>query len=260
MSLQCLENIKYMANQTAIDPDKIRNMILTDKRFYAFRDIMSWINYERVEGDILEFGVGAGVSLLMFAYFHHELISSAPHWLGDKNNQSYMRKIFGFDSFAGLPSGEGHMRWKSGMFGENYRHDHPFLKEGNKLKPEYIYQMFSIMGYESPELQVGLFDKTISKVIPSQISKAAIIHIDSDLYESCKTVLDSIEPILQQGTMIMFDEWFAFKGDPAQGESRAFREFLEQNTHLEAIEYKQYSHSCKSFIINERKAKDPLHC
>ena len=109
-------------------------------------------------------------------------------------------------------------------------------------------------GYEPPILEVGLFADTIPKTIPEKYNKAALIHIDSDLYESCKTVLAHIEPLIQDGTVIMFDEWFAFKGNPNKGEARAFREFLEVNPHIQAIPYKQYSISSNAFILHIKES------
>lgn len=55
--------------------------------------------------------------------------------------------------------------------------------------------------------------------------KAAVIYVDCDLYESAVTVLEFCRPFLQMGTVIVFDDWACFWGDPERGEKRAWREF-----------------------------------
>lgn len=47
-----------------------------------------------------------------------------------------------------------------------------------------------------------------------------------DLYESAIPVFNFIEPLIQEGTVIYIDDYFAgFKGSPATGPARAFHEF-----------------------------------
>jgi len=79
-----------------------------------------------------------------------------------------------------------------------------------------------------------------------------MIHIDCDLYESAKTVLSFITPIVQEGTIIMFDDWYQFRGNPDKGEQRAFREWLYDNPHLNSVEYVKQPPWANSFIISHR--------
>ena len=58
--------------------------------------------------------------------------------------------------------------------------------------------------------------------------------------------------VLSDGTMVCFDDWFMYKGNPNQGEQRAFREFLEAHPHWQAIPYQPYSVFCNSFILSRR--------
>lgn len=54
-----------------------------------------------------------------------------------------------------------------------------------------------------------------------------LVHIDSDLYSSCKTVLTAIDPYLVNGTVVIFDELVDYAGrypNWEQGEWRALQE------------------------------------
>ena len=46
-------------------------------------------------------------------------------------------------------------------------------------------------------------------------------------------VLEIVKPKLQQGTILMMDDWNCFGADNNQGERRALREFLEKNSNIE---------------------------
>jgi len=56
-----------------------------------------------------------------------------------------------------------------------------------------------------------------------------IAVIDSDLYESAVEVLDMLRSRMRVGTLLLFDDFNAFSGDPNHGERRAFREFEAAN-------------------------------
>ena len=43
--------------------------------------------------------------------------------------------------------------------------------------------------------------------------------IDCDLYESARTALDSMIPYVEDGCIILFDEWYAYRGIGAHGKS-----------------------------------------
>ena len=57
--------------------------------------------------------------------------------------------------------------------------------------------------------------------------KASIVHIDCDLYDSTKEVLNFIENIIILGTILIFDDWDSFKDEDVEnmGERKAFKEW-----------------------------------
>ncbi|HRF44076.1 MAG TPA: hypothetical protein PLD30_07515, partial [Candidatus Competibacteraceae bacterium] len=81
------------------------------------------------------------------------------------------------------------------------------------------------------------------------ITKARMVHIDCDLYESTKLALDFVASLMQEGTIIVFDDWFQFRGNPQRGEQKAFYEWLENNHQLQAVEYMREFPFRNSFII-----------
>jgi Macrocin-O-methyltransferase (TylF) len=122
------------------------------------------------------------------------------------------RQVFhGFDSFEGLPES-----WTVGA------------RTGS----------FSIGGRlpavrSNVVLVKGFFEQTLEQFVPACGKKVvAFMHIDCDLYSATKTVLDRLAPLLVEGTVIVFDEYFNYPGWQ-QGEFKAFAEFIASHGRLD---------------------------
>ena len=98
----------------------------------------------------------------------------------------------------------------------------------------------------------GWFDKTLNDETKEKlaISKAAIIWLDCDFYESTVPVMNFITDFVQNGTIIIFDDWFCFRGNPELGQQKAFSEWLERNPNIRASEFYKYGWTGNSFILN----------
>ena len=220
-----------------------------DARTTFFTYALQYLNWEAVEGDILEFGVANGKSLALLWRLHQESLRT---W-GYADEVCHKRRCAGFDSLAGLPAGGApHPRWAAGSFATNYLQGHPAMAFDEPVTAEGLFRLFKLCGLPRPELEVGWFNETIAKTVGHKYKKAALVHIDSDLYESAKCVLEGVAPILENGALILFDDWFMYKGNPNEGEARAFKEFLAQHREWEAIPYQTYSVFCNSFIMRKR--------
>lgn len=78
----------------------------------------------------------------------------------------------------------------------------------------------------------------------------------SYLFESAKLVLNFIRPLLVDGTIIIFDDWYTFKGNPNLGEQHAFKEWLDNNPGWIATQYHKEGVWCNSFILNKNISSD----
>jgi hypothetical protein len=109
------------------------------------------------------------------------------------------RRVYGFDSFEGLP--EPWWTRPRGMFAATA----PRLDLPNVT------------------LVQGLFEDSLPKFLPTWTGRAALVHVDCDLYSSTRACLLSMLPRCQVGTVIVFDEYWNYP-DFAQHEWRAWRE------------------------------------
>ena len=220
-------------------------MMERDIRSDMFRNATRFVDYEMIQGDIFEFGVYTGRSLALLAYYH-ELNKRDIHRL------NFTRRVVGLDSFEGLPGSDGHPRWKTGLFKTNHSF-HPICKDGEAVCPETVCTLFGKYKLPLPMIEVGRFETTLEALIPDKYSSAAIVHVDCDLYRSTKTVLTKMHEIFQEGTLLLFDDWFNFRGRVDKGEQKAFWEYQKAQAKWSFVEYQNYATFGKPFITNFKR-------
>ena len=207
----------------------------------------SFVTWNQVEGDYLEFGVykGASFAAAYHALHHHR----AKHESYGHSSAEYAHwkqtrpRFFAFDSFEGLPEGLGgrQVDYAPGAYScseAEFRSNIAGL--GVDLK-----DVVTVKGYYGQSLNRETKEK-------HSLRRAAMVMIDCDLYESTVPVLDFLTDIVSQGTILIFHDWFRFQGSPKCGEQRACREWLERNPHLELIEYWREGPQAVSFLVNLR--------
>jgi len=164
------------------------------------------------QGLALEFGVYKGTTVNHLA------------------KQDPKRRFFGFDSFRGLPEDWAGSRYSSVNF------------DRRGAKPAVQSNVTLIEGW---------FDDTLPKFLAREGGPIGFLHIDCDIYSSTKTVLDLAAPRLAPGAVIVFDEFFNYKGYE-QHEFKAFFEFVERFP--AAYRYIGYSGQQVSVVIDSMRA------
>jgi len=168
-------------------------------------------------GDYLEFGVSHGTSLLLM---HNELLRAKLNHV----------RLFGFDSFAGLPHDE-EGEWEAGRFMADY---------------EDVVQSLDThrVDWKRVALVKGFFGDTLTDALKAKhdLGKVSLIMIDCDLYSSTKEALDFCGPLILDEAVIFFDDWNPL-AKVNKGEKRAFDEFLRENPEFEAVATDVYSYT-----------------
>jgi O-methyltransferase len=180
----------------------------------------------QVPGDYLEFGLWRGKT------FNYAYRMMHRYRRGDM-------KLWGFDSFQGLPETGDHPDniWYKGQFACTRPEFESILRDRGFRRAEY-------------ELVEGFYSESLNDATHRRFSgrKAAIVYVDCDLYDSTIQVLDFVQPYLVDGSIICFDDYYNYKGDPEQGEQKALAEFLQKQTRVRVIPYMDYAPLGKSFI------------
>ena len=180
-----------------------------------------------VEGDYLEFGTYRGATFRL-AYRHATRLLDRP------------LRFRLFDSFQGLPHAAELGGWKAGDYAASLDEVRAAAREEGI--PDDVWQ--AIPGFYSETLTPELARK-----LADEGTRAAVAWIDCDLYESARDVLSFLTPLAVTGTLLCFDDYYAFRGDPAQGEQRALHGWLDANPSLDAVPYLNFGWHGKSFIV-----------
>jgi hypothetical protein len=243
MIKRLIRPIRMAAGRFALNPDSYIGAN------GALRTGASFIAWNQVEGDYLEFGVFRGASFSeafrMIEQQRRAVAREVPkspvfnQWLAAQP------RFFAFDSFEGLPDGDAtrQVDYEPGAYAcseSQFRAN--IAADGTDLN-----RVITVR---------GMYDQSLVPAVKSQhqLRRAAMIMIDCDLYESTVPVLDFITDLVGQGTIIIFHDWFRFKGSPQQGEQRACAEWLARNPQLELIEYWREGPQAMSFLVNMKTA------
>jgi hypothetical protein len=150
-------------------------------------------------------------------------------------------RFWAFDSFQGLPrprdideEGEG----REGLFACDQATFEQNLQSGSVD----LNRVVTVPGW---------YDETLTPTLKRQrgLRLASIVYIDCDLYHSAAAALDFITDLVETGTVLIFDEWLTFKGDPHRGEQRACAEWLARTPALSLQDWHFFGAYGKSFIV-----------
>lgn len=182
---------------------------------------------EKIDGAYFEFGVYEGSSLY------------AATQIEKKIHSAYQRHFYGYDSFD------------DGFKYFDDRDKHPFFKEGD-FKSSYDKTLRRFKGNDRVHLIKGYFEETVQgKNIADRYpgTACAIVFIDCDLMGPAKIALQYVRPALQPGSVIILDDYWAYRGDLSKGTAGALKDFLQDNPTIQVREYYNYGHGGKSFIV-----------
>ena len=86
-----------------------------------------------------------------------------------------------------------------------------------------------------------------------RIKRCRVAHIDCDVYKAAKASLDFISNVVEQGTILLFDEFHAHGARNDLGERRALKEWLEENPRLSVEKWHDYAAVSRAYILHVNK-------
>lgn len=203
-------------------------------------DGVAYVYSMAVEGDIAEFGCGAGRSAVALA------ASVA------LNNERYRNDIRGtkhlwyFDSFEGLPKARFEIDTKShhvstGLWGAGTSRG---LDQNRfeKMVARYLDQ-------SQWTVVKGWYKDSVPQLKGSL--RFAMLHIDAELYESAVDALTALfaRNMISKGAAIYFNGWDCNAADPETGERRAWREVVDRFK-IRFSDHGAYGISCHRFVVH----------
>ncbi|MDD5439163.1 MAG: macrocin O-methyltransferase [Candidatus Omnitrophica bacterium] len=200
-----------------------------------------------IKGAYYEFGLYKGASFITswkeYSKFRKWAVAqtkSDEFWRRQniKDYINYRHDFYGFDTFEGMPANnEGSVTFHEKSFAGSFDEvDKQCRKAGMR------YRLFK-----------GLFS-AIPKEEVRALEPAAIVNIDSDLYGSAWDALAIVRDKLQQGTILLMDDYNCFSSSDACGERRALREFCEKNPAYRFEPWMPYHFVGQAFLCHVEKS------
>lgn len=203
----------------------------------AFQKAFEFTTKNQIHGDIAEFGTLYG--------FTAEVLTTLM-----KEYHNFVN-IHLFDSFEGLPEITSEIdqncyevkhqkAWLSGSMAVSA--DVPNLIMG---------RLSSIIPAQLIHIHKGFFQDTFRE--ETLRNKLAIVHIDCDLYQSAKETLTKLFDfdLIQDGTIILFDDYNCSRANPNFGERRAFKEVMDEHKNYEFSLFYYYGWHGAAVIIHK---------
>jgi hypothetical protein len=137
------------------------------------------------DGLLVEFGVWTGTSITFLASLTEQT-------------------IYGLDSFEGLR--EDWQGWEN---------------------PKGTFNLQGALPVVPPNVRLikGWFDETLPSFLREHPEPFSFVHIDCDTYEATAVILKMAGDRFRQGTVVVFDEYFGYRGW-RMGEFKAWQEFV----------------------------------
>ncbi len=164
-------------------------------------------------GDVLEFGVYKGCSLIRFAQYREALEATCS------------RRIIGFDAFGQFPVVPSDSNFDKSFISQ-------FEKQsGNGISKTELEQVFSYKKLHNIELIEGDILDTLAEYLSSNPAlKIALLHIDVDVYRPTKYILEKLFERVVKGGLIILDDY-----GKVEGETRAVDEFFKGEASIEKL-------------------------
>ena len=221
-------SIKWCIRYTKVF-DRFHNLFNYNDREQMLKISMEYVQQSNINGDYLEFGVYKGYTMSIAFNFA-------------KKYKLNTMNFYAFDSFQGFPElkgvdKDGYQQFKGGT----YKSDIDIFKKNLKSHG---------VNLKKVKIIPGFYDEVLGTLPGNFSNKASIIWVDCDLYESTVSVLKYAYDYIQEGTVIIFDDWNCYRGNPKRGEKRAFSEWLEEHPEILVEKFFSFGWHGNSFILN----------
>jgi len=171
------------------------------------KQIAHWELYKKINdlpGDVLEFGVYKGASLIRWATFR------------EITENTYTRRIIGFDAFGEFP-----------ISPDASSEDHQFVEEfsaegGDGLTIDETVRIVNHKGFDNIKLIKGDVLKTLPGFLrENPHTRISLLHLDMDIYEPTLYVLENLWDRIVPGGVIVIDDY-----NDVEGATRAVDDFI----------------------------------
>lgn len=203
----------------------------------AFQASMAYVHSQRMTGPILEFGVFKGFTARWLARLIGHLEYPGDLWL--------------YDSFTGFATPRNDVDAACYEVAESgkWRQGECALVPGESAKVRRA--LTTLLDRGRVHIVEGFFEDSIPDRLPN--APCALVHIDCDRFDATSHVLRSLSQrnLLQDGAVLLFDDYNCNRAQPSMGERRALSEFLATHDRWSVSPYFTYGCHGQAFFLHD---------
>jgi O-methyltransferase len=205
-------------------------------RTNLFRWVREWARFHQIEDFYyMEFGLLNGESIIDAV----------------RQLRVGLKYVYGFDSFEGLPA-HSQVDLASGHLAPAFQKGSYKGLSEQEVRNNIV--LSSRIPTENLILTPGFFDISLPKFDKNQLSNSGfplLFYLDCDLYSSTVEVLNFISDLVQDGSWLLVDDYWCYRGSPKYGQRRAINEWIERTPHLDLSPYSNFRGFGRAFIVNK---------
>ncbi|MDD5656192.1 MAG: macrocin O-methyltransferase [Elusimicrobia bacterium] len=206
---------------------------------------LDYVYLADVPGDIAEFGTDTGTTAAIIAARMKEYDAMAAR--APRHDRRFSeRRLLLWDSFRGLPAAAlpadlGSPHVASGVWGEGACRGLTEAELGQVCA--------KFLPRDRIAIQAGWYKDTLPRLAAG--TRLALLHVDCDLYESAKEILEHgfSRGWIQNGAILLFDDWNTNRAEPGFGERRAWDEAVRRFS-IHYSDMGSYGWGGRKFIVH----------
>jgi hypothetical protein len=206
-------------------------------------DLLSYVNLLRF---IKDFARAHEIS--NYSYFEFGVLNGESVIESIRQLRGGLSKVFVFDTFAGIPKLED-----SDLDPKELA---PAFTEGN-FKGLSLNAVKEIIlrstDFDANNLFLveGDFRKSLKEYkVDTKTNFPLVFHVDCDIYSSSKVVLEWVAQNAGDGSWLLCDDYWTYRGHPNMGQRRAVSEVFTNHPRVHLSRYSNYKGFSSAFIIN----------
>jgi hypothetical protein len=231
--------LTYLIDPTILPPPSYTRARADAVYGEALRRAVEFVSRSGVPGDILEFGTLLGYTARWLAGLIWEYGLASSLWL--------------YDSFEGLPE----ITAQEDVESYEVAGSHAWFKGAMRVAPNIERRIQAalrrVIPAEALHVIKGYYEQTLAGNLPA--GKAAVVHVDCDLYASAKFVLETLirADKLQDGTVLILDDYNCNRASPRMGERLAVAEAFASQARYVTSPWFSYGWHGQMLLVHEKR-------
>lgn len=206
-------------------------------------DLLSFVNLLRF---IREFA--RSNNICEYSYFEFGVLNGESIISAIRQLRGGLSKVYGFDTFHGIPIHD-----KNDLDDRNLapQLSHGSFRGGARVEVEnWILKNTDFPSKDLLLVEGDFRSSLVGHTYDTDSIFPLIFNVDCDIYSSSKSAFEWIAENAADGSWLLCDDYWLFRGNPNYGQRKALKDVFSNHRRVKLSHYSNYQGYSKAFIIN----------